>query len=67
MKYIKTFENIKDFKIGDYVICIDAWAADLIKNNIYQIKYILDDKFELFGVDVNHYWNSSRFRLATEE
>ena len=72
MKYIKTFENIKDFKIGDYVVCIDdssEYNSNLKNNNIFEIEDIQKDyrtrQFKLIGV--NTYWSENRFRLATPE
>ena len=80
MKYIKTFENMENFKIGDYVICINNYSGisdiDYGKylkiNSIYKIENIEDfDDCEpivqLKLVNVSHYWEPNRFRLATPE
>jgi hypothetical protein len=75
MKYIKKFENIKNAKIDDYVICIDNWGAtnDLNKGYTYQIKDISSSNithniaFKFDDTNPKSSWNSNRFRLATPE
>lgn len=76
MKYIKTFENINELQIGDYVICHelgyinDDEIDNFIQNNIGQYT-VYDDiidcppyviQYENIPIRLNDYFNSDNER-----
>jgi len=69
-KKLLKFSTFKGFDVGDYVVCIMDYKGydhgnniNLIKDKVYQV----ENKSGNFICVDGFYWDSYRFRKATEE
>lgn len=73
MKYLKTFENINQPDVGDYVICTDPGIEreqneefyDFIHNNIGQITKIENEDNPLYYIHYENIPDNLKFRMNT--